>query len=94
MDRTCKAEGWTAAAVGAHVAMARDLLIDRVRRIVADEEFPPFDATGFHAGNARAAEEKSSSRERPHHLTAPHKCTYSTYVLIYGHVAHSPREER
>jgi hypothetical protein len=27
-----------------------------VRRIVEDEEFPPFEAAAFHGGNARAAE--------------------------------------
>ena len=56
LNRTCEAEGWTAAAVGAHIAVSQDFLIGRVRRIVADEQFPPFDAAAFHAGNARAAE--------------------------------------
>jgi uncharacterized damage-inducible protein DinB len=57
LHRKCEAEGWTAAAVAAHVAISQDFLIERVRRIVADEEFPPFDAAAFHSGNARAAEE-------------------------------------
>ena len=56
LNRTCEAEGWTAAAVGAHIAVSQDFLIDRVRRIVEDEQFPPFDAAAFHGGNARAAE--------------------------------------
>jgi hypothetical protein len=58
-NRSCEAEGWTAAAVGAHIAMSQDFLIERVRRIVEDEQFPPFDATAFHEGNARAAEENA-----------------------------------
>ena len=56
LHRSCEAEGWTATAVAAHVALSQDFLIDRVRRIVEDEEFPPFDAAAFHGGNARAAE--------------------------------------
>jgi hypothetical protein len=59
LHRSCEAEGWTAAAVAAHIALSQDFLIDRVRRIVEDEEFPPFDAAGFHAGNARAAAENA-----------------------------------
>jgi hypothetical protein len=59
MQRKCEAEGWTATAVAAHVAISQAFLIDRVRRIVADEEFPPFDAAAFHGGNARAAEENA-----------------------------------
>ena len=59
LHRSCEAEGWTAAAVAAHVALSQDFLIDRVRCIVEDEEFPPFDAAAFHAGNARAAEENA-----------------------------------
>jgi glutaredoxin-related protein len=58
LNRSCEAEGWTAA-VGAHIAMSQDFLIERVRRIVEDEQFPPFDATAFHEGNARAAEENA-----------------------------------
>ena len=56
LHRKCEAEGWTATAVAAHVAISQDFLVERVRRIVADEEFPPFDAAAFHGGNARAAE--------------------------------------
>jgi hypothetical protein len=59
LHRSCEAEGWTAAAVAAHIALSQDFLIDRVRRIVEDEEFPPFDAAAFHAGNVRAAEENA-----------------------------------
>src|SRR5919107_4040043 len=59
LNWTCEAEGWTAAAVGAHIAVSQDFLIGRVRRIVEDEQFPPFDATAFHEGNARAAEENA-----------------------------------
>ena len=59
LHRSCEAEGWTAAAVAAHIAVSQDFLIDRVRRIVEDEQFPPFDAAAFHGGNARAAEENA-----------------------------------
>jgi hypothetical protein len=59
LHRSCEAEGWTAAAVAAHIALSQDFLIDRVRRIVDDEEFPPFDAAAFHGGNARTAEENA-----------------------------------
>ena len=57
LNWSCEAEGWTAAAVAAHIAISQDFLIERVRRIVEDEQFPAFDATAFHQGNARAAEE-------------------------------------
>ena len=57
MSRTCEAEGWTVAAVGAHVAASHDFLVERVRRIVAGEASPPFDPVAFHERNARAAEE-------------------------------------
>ena len=56
LHRSCEAEGWTAAAVAAHIAMSQDFIIDRVRRIVEDEEFPLFDEAALHGGNARAAE--------------------------------------
>ena len=59
LHRRCEAEGWTAAAVAAHVALSQDFLIDRVRRIVEGEEFPLFDAAAFHGRNARAAEENA-----------------------------------
>ena len=59
LSRNCEAEGWTAAAVGAHIALSQDFIIGRVRRIVEDEQFPPFDAAAFHGGNARAAEENA-----------------------------------
>src|SRR5688572_1174431 len=59
LHRSCEAEGWTAAAVAAHVALTQDFLLERVPRIVEDEDFPPFDAAAFHAGNARAAEENA-----------------------------------
>lgn len=57
MGRTCDAEGWAVAAVGAHVAVSHDFLVERVRRIVAGEASPPFDPVAFHERNARAAEE-------------------------------------
>jgi uncharacterized protein (TIGR03083 family) len=59
LHRNCEAEGWTAAAVAAHVALSQDFLIGRVRCIVADEVFPPFDAAAFHGRNAQAAEENA-----------------------------------
>jgi len=58
LNRTCEAEGWSAA-VGAHIALSQDFIIGRVRRIVEDEQFPPFDAAAFHGGKARAAEENA-----------------------------------
>src|SRR5215218_2365146 len=57
LHRSCEAEGWTATAVAAHIALSQDFLIDRVRRIVDDEEFPPFDA-------ARSTEETRERRRR------------------------------
>lgn len=59
LHRSCEAEGWTAAAVAAHVALSQDFLISRVRCIVEDEQFPPFDAAAFHGRNARVAEENA-----------------------------------
>ena len=59
LNRNCEAEGWTAAAVAAHIALSQDFLIGRVRCIVEDEQFPPFDAGAFHGRNARAAEENA-----------------------------------
>ena len=60
LHRRCETDGWTASAVAAHVALSQDFLIGRVRRIVEDEEFPPFDAAAFHGRNARAAEENAN----------------------------------
>jgi hypothetical protein len=57
MGRMCDAEGWSVAAVGAHVAVSHDFLVERVWRIVAGEASPPVDPVAFHAQNARAAEE-------------------------------------
>lgn len=54
--RICEGEGWSVAAVGAHVATSQVILIDRVRRIVEDEELPQFAAADIHAGNARTAQ--------------------------------------
>jgi hypothetical protein len=55
LHRGCENEGWTAAAVGAHIAVSQDLIIGWVRLIVEDRQFPPFDAAALHGGNARAA---------------------------------------
>ena len=59
LQRSCEAEGWTAAAVAAHIALSQEFLIGRVRCIVEDEAFPPFDSAAFHGRNARVAEENA-----------------------------------
>jgi hypothetical protein len=81
LNRTCETEGWTAAAVAAHIALSQDFLIDRVRRIVEDEEFPPFDAAAFHGGNTRAAEKNAElSSDQVIALLRNHGAQAAAYV--------------
>lgn len=58
---TCPAEGWTAAAVGAHVGGGHSGIVEYlIKPIVAGQEIAPFDVTSFNDGNAKAAAENAA----------------------------------
>lgn len=61
LARICPAEGWTAAALGAHVAFSHKGILDNmIKPAVAGQELPPFDTSRFAEGNARAAAENAA----------------------------------
>jgi hypothetical protein len=61
LDVTCPAEGWTAAAVGAHIGGGhRGILEGLVKPIVEGREIPSFSLADFAEGNARQAAENAA----------------------------------
>jgi hypothetical protein len=57
----CPAEGWTAAALGGHIAMGHvGILNNLVKRAVDGEEIPPFKMSDFDEGNAKFASENAA----------------------------------
>jgi len=57
----CPAEGWTAAALGAHISMGHAGILDGlVKRVVNGEEIPPFKMSDFDEGNAKFARENAA----------------------------------
>lgn len=58
---TCPAEGWTAAALGAHVGGSHFGIVEYlIKPIVAGREIQPFDLDSFNEGNAKAAAEHAA----------------------------------
>ena len=58
---TCPAEGWTAAALGAHVGGSHFGIVEHlIKPIVAGQELEPFDLTSFNEGNAKQAAENAA----------------------------------
>ena len=58
---TCPAEGWTAAAVGAHVGGSHYGIVEYLLKpIVAGQELPPMGADAFDEMNAKAAAENAA----------------------------------
>jgi hypothetical protein len=57
----CPAEGWTAAALGAHIGMGHAGILDGlIKRAVNGEEIPPFSMSDFDEGNAKFASENAA----------------------------------
>lgn len=57
----CPAEGWTAAALGAHVAVSYTGIVDNlIKPVVAGQPIAPFDPSAFTEGNAKAAAENAA----------------------------------
>ena len=57
----CPAEGWTAAALGAHIGMGHAGILDGlVKRVVNGEDIPPFKLSDFDEGNAKFASENAA----------------------------------
>ncbi|MGH2616898.1 MAG: maleylpyruvate isomerase N-terminal domain-containing protein [Thermomicrobiales bacterium] len=58
---TCPVEGWTAAALGAHVGGGHFGIVEYlIKPIVASQELQPFDLASFNEGNAKAAAENAT----------------------------------
>jgi hypothetical protein len=57
----CPAEGWTAAALGAHIGMGHAGILDGlIKRAVSGEEIPAFKMSDFDEGNAKFAIENAA----------------------------------
>ena len=81
LGRVTDAEGWSVVAVGAHVATRYDFLLDRARRIIASEEFPPLDGAAFHEENRQAAAENAHlPREEALALLRDRGATVETFL--------------
>lgn len=78
----CPAEGWTAAAVGAHVGGGHFGIVEfLIKPIVAGQELQPFDMDSFNEGNAKAAAENATMpRDEILKLLRDHGATASAYV--------------
>jgi DinB superfamily len=58
---TCAAEGWSAAALGAHIGGGHVGILGRlVKPVVNGEEIPPFQMSDFAEGNAKLARENAA----------------------------------
>lgn len=58
---TCPAEGWSAAALGAHIGGSYTGIVNRViKPLVAGEEIPPFGKSAFDDVNAKQAAENAA----------------------------------
>jgi hypothetical protein len=61
LDVICPAEGWTAAAVGAHIGGSHQGILENlIKPAVEGRELPKFDLTSFAEGNAKAAQENAA----------------------------------
>lgn len=61
LSADCPAEGWTAAALGAHVGGGHHGIVEYlIKPIVAGQELAPFDLSSFAEGNAKAAAENAA----------------------------------
>ena len=78
----CPAEGWTAAAVGAHVGGGHFGIVEYlIKPIIAGQEFPPLDKNAFDDGNARAATENAAMpRDEVLTLLREHGATAAAYL--------------
>lgn len=66
---TCPAEGWTAAALGAHVGESHYGIVEYLLKpIVAGQEIPPMPADAFDESNAQAAA-KNAAQSKDEVLT-------------------------
>ncbi len=65
LSAICPGEGWTAAALGAHIGGSYMGIVNNLLKpLVAGEEIPPFDRSAFDGGNAqRAAEHAAMPRD-------------------------------
>ena len=79
---TCPAEGWTAAAVGAHVGGGHLGIVEYlIKPIVAGQEMPPIDRDSFNEGNARAAAENAAMpKDEVLKLLREHGATAAAYL--------------
>ncbi len=58
---TCPAEGWTAAALGAHVGSGHGGIVEYlIKPIVAGQELEPMGPNSFDEGNAKQAQENAA----------------------------------
>jgi hypothetical protein len=82
MSVTCPGEGWTAAAVGAHVGGGHVGILDAlVKPIVAGQEMPPFELSSLDEGNAKAAAENATMpRDEILKLLREHGATAASYL--------------
>ncbi len=82
LSATCPAEGWTAAALGAHVGGGHFGIVEYlIKPIVAGQELEPFDLDSFNEGNAKqAAENAALSRNQVLTLLRDHGATAAAYL--------------
>lgn len=78
----CPNEGWTAAALGAHVGGGHFGIVEYlIKPIVAGQELEPFDMSSFAEGNARAAAENvAMPRDEVLRLLHDHGASAAAYL--------------